>query len=80
MTELAERPKRAMIAQPLSAVNVPGILLTRRTVELAVGLTISTINRRISKRLVPEPVGHPKPSRWRSDDIQAVIAGTWTPT
>lgn len=80
MDAVVEKPKREMLAQPLELVNVPGILLNRRTVELAVGLTISTINRQIKDGKFPPPVDrYARPSRWRSDDIRAAINGTWKP-
>lgn len=78
MDEVIERPKgnRAMKAQPLSAVNVPGILLNRETVVQVVGLALATINRRIALRTFPP---RHKDGRWLSDHVKAWIEGTWKP-
>lgn len=75
MEAVAERP-RAMVAQPLTAVNVPGILLNRATVVQAVSLSLVTINRRIL--LGTFPPRH-KDGKWLSDHIRAWIDGTWAP-
>lgn len=75
MEAVAEKT-RAMVAQPLSAVNVPGILLNRATVVQAVGLSLVTINRRIVLKTFPPRF---KDGRWLSDDIRAWIDGAWRP-
>jgi predicted DNA-binding transcriptional regulator AlpA len=76
--EVIERQKssRAMKAQPLEAVNVPGILLNRETVVQVVGLALATINRRIAMRTFPPRY---KDGRWLSDHVKAWIDGTWRP-
>lgn len=63
------------LAQPLDAIEVPGALLKLSTVRPIVGLSSSSIYRKIAESSFPEPVRlGARCSRWRSDDIKAWLA------
>ena len=62
-------------AQALEVLKVPGALLKLATVRQIVGLSASTVYRKIADSEFPAPVRlGTRCSRWRSDDVRNWLA------
>ncbi|MBV8500765.1 MAG: AlpA family phage regulatory protein [Paucibacter sp.] len=69
------RSRGALAHQPIEAARVPEALLTIRTVQALVGLSPTTINRKVAAGEFVKPIRlSSRCTRWRAGEVTAWLA------